>query len=113
MKKKKGIKKTSCSFKKNTYSLDDMLIITNFFAKQEGSVRESIGYNRGYAKAKEIAFKLYLVSTIAFLISSLFLIFIVKTSKNDIKKFEDQNLKLEEPLKLYNVGVGSNLPCFK
>lgn len=113
MKKKKGIKKTSCSFKKNTYCLDEVLTITNFFVKQEGSIREDIGYNRGYSKARSIAFKLYLVSMIAFLISSLFLMFIVNTSKNDIKKFEDKNLKIEEPLKLYNVGVGSNLPCFK
>lgn len=94
-------------------NLDEVAFSVDFLIWREGFRKEAIGYARGYAKARAIAFKLYLVTMIAFLVTSLFLMFIVTSSQNDIKKFESQNLKINEPIQLYNIGTGSNLPVLK
>lgn len=82
-------------------NLDEVAFSVDFLIWREGFRKEARGYARGYAEAKRIALRLVTATVISFLITSLFLCLVVKKYQNDIKEFESQNIKLEEPIQLY------------
>jgi hypothetical protein len=129
MKKKKEVKAKKYNFNKDSFlgsstleilninkkypNLDEVAFSVDFLIWREGFRKEAISYARGYNEAKSIALRLMVVMALSFLVTSLFFGLVAKKYQNDIKDFESQNIKLEEPIQLYNVGVGSNIPCFK
>lgn len=129
MKKKKEVKAKKYNFNKDSFlgsstleilninkkypNLDEVAFSVDFLIWREGFRKEARGYARGYNEARRTAYKLIIATLLSAIAASLFFCLVAKKCQNDIKDFESQNIKLEEPIQLYNVGVGSNIPCFK
>ena len=82
-------------------NLDEVAFSVDFLIWREGFRKEARGYARGYNEARKIAFKLIIATLLSALVASLFLGLVAKKYQNDIKEFESQNIKLEEPIQLY------------
>jgi len=117
MKKKKEVKAKKYNFNKDSFlgsstleilninkkypNLDEVAFSVDFLIWREGFRKEAIDYARGYNETRKIAFKLIIATLLSALAASLFLGLVAKKYQNDIKEFESQNIKLEEPIQLY------------